>query len=322
MHLSKNNTIYSVVTYNPTLKKEWDDFVACAKNATFLFYRDFMEYHADRFEDFSLMIFENKKLLAVLPANRVANEFYSHQGLTYGGIILPKGINSIKVFQIIESILEFLKTQGFSKVTIKQVPDFYVTEPTFELPYLFHLKKGCLVVRDMVLAIDYSNPIGIHKTKQKHYKKSKSYDFEIKEDDSLTKFWFEVLEPRLKDKHNVSPVHSISEIQKLKQRFPENIVQYNIYKAEKILAGITVFNKGRVVKSQYGATTDEGEKYRALDYLFLFLIEKYKSEGKRYFSMGTVTDKSKDGYNVGLLTQKQELGCQVYLQDYLRLDLR
>ena len=41
--------------YAPADKPLWDGFVALSKNATFLHYRDYMDYHSDRFSDFSLM---------------------------------------------------------------------------------------------------------------------------------------------------------------------------------------------------------------------------------------------------------------------------
>ncbi|MGA9639546.1 MAG: FemAB family protein, partial [Flavobacterium sp.] len=62
---------YTVRQYQKSDYKQWNDFISQAKNATFLFHRDFMEYHQDRFEDYSLMVFDNEKLVAVLPANRV-----------------------------------------------------------------------------------------------------------------------------------------------------------------------------------------------------------------------------------------------------------
>jgi len=80
---------YIVRKYQSTDYSTWNEFVATAKNATFLFHRDFMEYHSDRFQDFSLLIFdENQNLKAILPANRLEEVVYSHQGLTYGGLIL------------------------------------------------------------------------------------------------------------------------------------------------------------------------------------------------------------------------------------------
>ena len=82
---------YNIIKYTSDYYQIWNDFVANAKNATFLFNRDFMEYHSDRFEDNSLLIFDEKdKLVAIFPANRIGNELFSHQGLTYGGLILDE----------------------------------------------------------------------------------------------------------------------------------------------------------------------------------------------------------------------------------------
>ncbi len=49
--------VLSVERYTASRKREWDAFVSAAKNATFLFSRDYMDYHSDRFADHSLMIF-------------------------------------------------------------------------------------------------------------------------------------------------------------------------------------------------------------------------------------------------------------------------
>ena len=79
-----------IVKYSSDKKKEWNAFVAVSKNGTFLFDREFMDYHADRFTDFSLMVYQNEKLIAILPANIKNRVVYSHQGLSYGGLILNR----------------------------------------------------------------------------------------------------------------------------------------------------------------------------------------------------------------------------------------
>ena len=87
---------YIVRKYQSTDYLTWNEFVANAKNATFLFHRDFMEYHSDRFQDFSLLIFdENQNLKAILPANRVNDIVFSHHGLTYGGLVLNQKTSHI-----------------------------------------------------------------------------------------------------------------------------------------------------------------------------------------------------------------------------------
>lgn len=47
--------MFEVKRYTPEDKSIWDKYVDKARNATFLFHRDYMDYHADRFRDHSLL---------------------------------------------------------------------------------------------------------------------------------------------------------------------------------------------------------------------------------------------------------------------------
>ncbi len=80
---------WSLERYAPSRASIWDTFVDTSRNGTFLLTRPYMDYHADRFEDCSLMAYKNGKLRAVLPANISGKTLHSHQGLTYGGWITP-----------------------------------------------------------------------------------------------------------------------------------------------------------------------------------------------------------------------------------------
>ena len=60
-----------VYEYNTTYEKLWNDFVKNSKNGIFLFNRNFMEYHSDRFEDNSLLFFDNDELVAAKVYERV-----------------------------------------------------------------------------------------------------------------------------------------------------------------------------------------------------------------------------------------------------------
>ena len=72
----------TVRRYTPADKPLWDGFVALSKNATFLHYRDYMDYHSDRFNDFSLMAFDGGRLLALLPANLSGDMGFSTSPVT------------------------------------------------------------------------------------------------------------------------------------------------------------------------------------------------------------------------------------------------
>jgi hypothetical protein len=312
---------YSVQKYQESDYEKWNAFIAESKNATFLFYRDFMEYHKNRFEDFSLIILDGDKWVAVLPANVVDNQVFSHQGLTYGGLVFSKKVKAETVESILDCLLFFLKEIAIKTLHYNPIPSFYFPRGNTEMDFLLIKRGAVLVKKEMNLAINLSVPLDISKSKLKHFRKCQKNEMQIVEGNQLDVFWEFILEPRLLIKHQVKPVHSKDEILFLNSKFPENIKQYTVWIEDHVVAGITLFETDNVVKSQYGATTIKGEALRALDFLFIILIEKYKKQGKLFFDMGTVKENNESGYNSGLLKQKEELGCTVYSQDYLKLEL-
>ena len=62
--------MFEIRRYTADDRKSWDGYVRRARNATFLFERNYMEYHADRFDDWSLMFYRQGRLYALLPAHR------------------------------------------------------------------------------------------------------------------------------------------------------------------------------------------------------------------------------------------------------------
>lgn len=312
-------TKFTVKQYHKNDYEIWNDFIAKAKNATFLFHRDFMEYHADRFEDFSLLVFEDQKLKAVLPANKTGNEVHSHQGLTYGGLVFLNKLKGEKAALILDAILLYLKEKSIGTFYYKPVPEFYFSEGNRELDF-FLFKKGAVLERkEMNLAVNLKLPLHISKSKLKHFRRIENLYLTIVEEQDFKPFWETVLEPRLLKKFNAKPVHKVEEMTFLKEKFPQNLRQYSVYQHDEIIAGITIFETEHVVKSQYGATSEKGEQVRALDFLFINLIHKYKRKGKHFFDMGIVNDENEKGYSSGLLTQKEELGCTIYNQDFYRI---
>ena len=116
--------------YTPQEKQDWNDFVAKSRQGTFLFDRNYMDYHQDRFHDHSLMIFYNGKLCALLPANEVVDKtLISHQGLTYGGLLTCNKMTAAITCLVFEAINIYLKEKGFQKVIYKAIPWIYHNIP-------------------------------------------------------------------------------------------------------------------------------------------------------------------------------------------------
>jgi len=286
-----------------------------------LFYRDYMDYHSNRFEDFSILIYKNKSLVGLIPANRSKNTIYSHQGLTYGGLLLENNFNAIFSKELMAVVKKFYKDNGIVDFQLKSYPSSYPQFDSTPFFSFFKNSKTNIITTHKSLAIDFSKKVKIHKTKLKHQRKGLEYGLEIRLDNDFKTFWTEVLTPMLEDRFQTKPVHSLEEIEQLHSFFPSKILQYNVYLKDKILGGITIYNKGSVVKSQYSATTLEGQKNYAIDVLFLHLIEHYKNSGAQFFCMGTVTTIDSLGYSPGLLKQKLELGCDIYEQQIINFPL-
>ena len=312
---------YSIRPYQESDYELWNTFVSAAKNATFLFHRDFMEYHKERFEDFSLLVFDKVKLVAVLPANRVDNKVYSHQGLTYGGLVYASKLKIEKIEVILDLLFDFFKSKRIEHFYLHPIPSFYLGQGNAAIDF-FLMKRGAQLYRkEMNMVAHLHQEIPISKSKLKHFRRTEVLGLRVVEETNFQPFWEKILEPRLVEKYDAKPVHSLAEIQLLQERFPKNIKQFSAYLEDKIVAGITIFEFENGVKSQYGATSKKGEKYRALDFLFISLLDVFQKRGKHFFDMGIVNDSGEKGFHSGLLQQKEELGCTVWNQDFYKIKL-
>ena len=304
--------MYKVSRYTAEDKIEWDRFIATAKNTTFLFQRDFMDYHQDRFEDFSLMIYKNEKLYALLPANKKNEVVYSHQGLTYGGLLLNNSAKLKQTFEAFKEIIKFLFENGILKLEVRLIPPFYNKLPSDELEYLFFKAAAKLIKRDVVMLIDYHNQLPFQKNRREGINKAKRKKLVIKADDNFELFWNEVLIPNLSSKYNTAPVHSLKEINYLASKFPNRIRQVNVYQDDTIVAGTTVFLTDQVVHPQYVSAKVNKNELGSLDLLYDFIIQEFK-ENRNYFSFNTSSEENGELLNEGLLFWKESCGARPHV---------
>nr|WP_315214199.1 GNAT family N-acetyltransferase [uncultured Flavobacterium sp.] len=305
----------SVKHYHESNYKQWNAFIGQAKNATFLFHRDFMEYHKERFEDYSLMVFENEKLVAILPANRAQDTVFSHQGLTYGGLVYNEQIKLSDVLAIFQSVLFFLNRNAIEKLHLKTIPFIYHTKPAQEIEYALFLADAQLVRRDSLSVIDLSKENPISKIRKRGIQKGINNGLIIKEVTDFEPFWNEILIPNLDLKHNAKPVHSLTEIIKLKTLFPENIRQFNVYFNDKIVAGTTIFESENVAHCQYISKFEGAENLGSLDFLYSFLIKEIFAK-KPFFDFGISNEAQGKKLNEGLSYWKESFGASTVVHDF------
>ena len=309
---------YTVKRYETADYVQWNAFIDKAKNATFLFHRDFMEYHSERFSDFSLLVFEDSKLVSVVPANRAEAMVFSHQGLSYGGFVIEANARMSKVLKIVREVLFFLNQNGIATFQVKLLPFFYNDFLSDETQYTLFLCDAKLVRRDCLSVIDLSKPFSYSENKKRKVKKGKSNGFLIVEENDFEGFWNQVLIPNLQQKHSVLPVHSLEEITLLKQRFPENIRQFNVYQNGEIVAGTTIFETPNAAHAQYISGNPEQNEVGSIDFLFNFLLQDIYPN-KAFFDFGISNENAGRNLNEGLLYWKESFGAKAVMQDFYEI---
>ena len=307
---------YKIIKYTSKHYQMWNNFVANSKNATFLFHRDFMEYHSDRFQDFSLLVLDEKEnLKAILPANISDSKMFSHQGLTYGGIVIDSSIKLEKFISIYSEILRFLNENKIETIDFKLIPTIYCLQPSEEINYTLFLSDAKLIRRDALVTIDLQSQFKIDSNRIEGVKRAEKLGLEIKKTTDFSTFWNKVLIPNLEAKHEAKPVHTLAEIQVLQEKFPNNIVQYNVYQNNDIVAGTTLFINKKTVHVQYISAIGDKNQHGALDYLFYHLITKEFVDFS-YFDFGISNENQGKNINKGLQYWKETFGARTFTQDF------
>lgn len=309
----------SIETYKDSYKADWNDFVDSSKNSTFLFNRDFMDYHSDRFEDFSLMVYNKSELVAILPLNIINKNVYSHQGLSYGGLIVKTVIKFEKFLELFIHILKYLNEKSIVNLYIKQIPWIYNSNFNGELDYLSFMSGGNIYRRDILSVIDMQNSFKISKDRIKGYKRGVKNNLEIREVDNFDEFWNYILIPTLSKRHSVKPTHNLEEINQLGNNFSNNIKQFNVYHKNQIVAGATIFQTQNVAHVQYIGSTPEKNTLGSLDFLFYKLIKEIYVNHK-YFDFGNSHENGGMQINQGLSYWKEGFGARSLTHDFYEIE--
>ena len=301
-------------------KELWNSFVSKARNATFLFDRNYMDYHADRFDDNSFMFYHKGKLKAVLPANVAGDTLYSHQGLTYGGLLLDKKATVEDVLECFDSLNSWLRENGISKVVYKALPWIYQQYPSQEDLYALTWKcKAQLISRDIASSIVIDNKLKFAESRKSGIRKALSLNIEVGESNDVDGFWH-VLEDNLGNRYNAKPVHTASEMKLLMSRFPNNIKLYVAKMNGEIVGGTLIYVTPQVVHTQYISASLEGKKHGALDLLFDYIINKVYANF-RYFDFGKSTEQGGAYLNEPLIFQKEGFGGRGVCYDWYQWEL-
>lgn len=299
--------MFEIRRYTPEHVDEWNQFVAESKNGVFLFDRRYMDYHSDRFCDHSLMFYLDGRLLAVLPAHQSGDTLCSHNGLTYGGLVMSPRLTVVQTMHLFREMNEYLCSQGIRHVSYKAIPWIYHRLSAEEDLYaLYHECHARIVARDFATNIYLSAGLRWERVRRRGIVRARNAGVVVERSNHYEAFW-QVLADNLMNKYGVKPVHSLQEIELLHGRFPQNIQLYQAVREGKVLGGVVLYISSQVVHAQYSSASPEGKKLGVIDLLYDQIFKDYRDYP--YFDFGRSTEHPDgSGLNENLVFQKEGYG--------------
>jgi len=308
----------SVAPFRAGDAEDWNRFVAASRNGTFLFDRRYMDYHADRFADASLVFRAAARVVALLPANRVDDRLLSHGGLTYGGLVLGEDAGMATVSRLFEALLAHMAAEGVASLLYKPVPAIYHRAPAEEDLYALFRLGARLVRRDLLTVVPPRDaPAVAHGRRYVLKKLARRDDVEVAASDDWAGFWG-VLADRLEGRYAVRPTHTLAEIRLLADRFPGAIRLLAGRLGGRLCAGLVLYETPTVVHAQYMAADDEARRLGVLDAVVERAIAAAAESGK-WFDFGISTEDGGRFLNEGLAAYKESFGGRSVVHDFYEL---
>jgi hypothetical protein len=297
----------------------WDDLVNRSKNGLFMFLRDYMDYHSDRFQDHSLIFKKGNRPLALLPANQIDSTLVSHGGLTFGGLITTPKMNTNTMLEIFEALKEYLKSNAIKTLFYKAIPHIYHIYPSEEDLYALFISDARLIRREISTTVEKTRGLPYNRGRNRNIRIAEKENLVLKESDDYQTF-MDLKEEKLLKKYGIKPTHSAQEMEYLACKFPDNIKLFVVEREGEMIYGVIVYESKNVAHAQYQESTEEGQRLRVPDFVLDQLIHKYHKE-KKYFDFGISTENNGFYLNKGLIRYKETFGGRAVVYDTYKMDV-
>jgi hypothetical protein len=286
-----------------------------------MFYRDYMEYHVDRFPDISLMFYDvHDRLVGLLPATARDGMGSSHGGLSFGGLICGSNMKVGLMLELFGAMCASLRERGIREIIYKPIPHIYHQLPAEEDLYALFRFGAQLMRRDVSATIDRRARLPFNKGRNSGYKQASKNDLKVRRSYDFETF-MTIEEDMLHARYKAKPTHTAAELALLAGRFPDNIKLFTASKGERMLAGTVIYETATVAHTQYIGVSVEGRQLGGLDLIFHYLIDDYYGT-KSYFDFGISTEQNGMYLNAGLIQNKESYGARGTVFDWYLLDLK
>lgn len=313
------SSLIHVSPYDEGKRRDWDTFINSSRSPMFMFNRGFVDYHSSRFDDVSLMFYDEDNVVAVFPASRHGDEVRSHGGLTYGGMFVGEKIKQHSMMECFERMRDFYRQNGVRTLVYKEVPYIYATQPNEDAVYALFRMGAVISKIEPSTVINLKSPYRMPKGRKSQISRARREGVVVNETDDFASF-ISLENSVLIERHNLKAVHTAEELRLLKSRFPDQIKCIGGFLGGKLIAGTVLFVYDTVVHTQYMAADDAACRVGALDLIISDQISRYNST-HCYFDFGISSEDGGAFLNEGLISQKEGFGGRTICYRTWRMNL-
>ena len=305
-----------VTPFNSANAEEWDSFVRNkARNGGLFHERKFLGYHPEgKFNDASLMFYEDKELVGVFPAAYVekdgAKNIVSHPGSSNGGLVYENTSNLDTVLSMLEGLILYYKDQGVRSIEMKIAEPIFNKLPDGELTYLLWHRGFRMISQEIstcvLVAENKSWEAFCRKRNLSYIRKLEREGVTVEETEDLN-IVYPVIESNLGARYGKKPTHTKEELSLLKSLYPDRIHYWIAKKGTDILGTIVLFDvNNHCVHDFYIAKNEELGDTKVMPLLFHKVMEHYHGRGFTWFNFGI----SSRGQQIkwGILEAKETIG--------------
>ena len=305
----------------------WDNFVSSANNGTLFHTRRFLSYHPEgRFNDHSLEFYKKGKLVGVFPAAIVETEngrtLVSHPGASVGSFVVPEDLAFADAMEMVNQLVEYSKRENFDSIKLTQTPTIYSKRLSHYIDFALKKNNFQYTKREIssVLFLEKSIDENLTKFKSTHrtaVRKAEKSGIVVKQTDDFSSF-YKILKKNLSIRHNVTPTHSIDELMRLKDLFPDKIHLFGAFVEHKMVAGVVNFiATENVVLAFYISHDEDYQEARPINLLFYKIFEWAITQKYSVFDFGIFTVNEEP--NMGLARFKENFGASGQFRDTLEI---
>lgn len=316
---------YTIERYCHDFQDQWDAFVWQSNNGTIFHTRQFLNYHPpERFEDHSLIIKKNDRVIALFPATIRYEQhrkiLTSHQGASYGGIITKFNLAIRDAFRIVETVLDYARANQFKGIELTPPPQIYFIRASNYIDFAL-IKNGFGYKKrevSSVIPLTFKENEVLYTfipESRRAVRRAIKLGVTVQESDQFDEF-YQILKKNLKLRHDVQPTHSLEELLLIKKIYQDRIRLYSAIIDGHMIAGVIMFDcNKRVTLAFYISHDEQYQQYRGVNYLFFEIIKEAIHNGFNYIDFGIFTVNMDP--NWGLARFKESFGAQGVFRDTL-----